>query len=170
MLSLPFSLAQKDISIVLLNIPELGCKGMGKIIKLASSILSVSWQVSSAHFSRRPQSTPDTLTSKSPFSLLRIGHLPRSGSPSTSSLGVSAYLVWVEGLENEEVKEALALFGVQLGLNASWSILFFGLRSPLYALLEVLLLSRRAASLLIPYILWVSLAAALNLSIFLMNG
>lgn len=44
-------------------------------------------------------------------------------------IGISAYLVWVEGWENKEVKIALSVYGVQLVLNALWSILFFGLQS-----------------------------------------
>lgn len=81
------------------------------------------------------------------------------------------------------MNRALALFGVQLLLNTLWSIAFFGLRSPLAGFVVIILLwlaiaatiaqflplSRPAGLLLVPYILWVSLAAALNLAILLLN-
>ena len=91
-------------------------------------------------------------------------------------MGISAYLVWRKGWQKKPVRAALALFALQLFLNALWSILFFGLRSPLYGLagiaflwLSILLamrafyaIDRRAAYLLLPYIAWVSFAALLN--------
>ena len=46
-------------------------------------------------------------------------------------MGVSAYLVWEKGIKKKGVKPALKLFSLQLILNFMWSILFFGLRSPL---------------------------------------
>jgi len=78
---------------------------------------------------------------------------------------------------------AIAIFAVQLMLNTLWSLIFFGLRSPGWALLEIGLLwitilatifvfaqlSRWAAALLVPYLLWVSFAAALNLAIWRLN-
>lgn len=96
-------------------------------------------------------------------------------------MGVSLFIVWNRGVK--ESKKALHLFFLQLVLNASWSVGFFGLRSPLAGLvlivplwlsivltiLEFNRLSRKAALLLLPYILWVSFAAFLNLSIFVMN-
>jgi tryptophan-rich sensory protein len=98
-------------------------------------------------------------------------------------MGISLYIVWSKGLKKKGVKKALGVFGVQLGLNILWSFLFFGLKSPLYALIEIVILwaailytiilfhkiSKKAAYLLIPYILWVSFAFVLNLAIFLVN-
>ncbi|MGH2638979.1 MAG: TspO/MBR family protein, partial [Rhabdochlamydiaceae bacterium] len=80
-------------------------------------------------------------------------------------------------------KLALQLFFVQLGLNFLWSVVFFGLHSPFVAFTVILLLwaaifitarlflniSRAAAYLLIPYLLWVSFAAVLNLAIVILN-
>ena len=80
-------------------------------------------------------------------------------------------------------KVTLALHGVQLALNALWSVLFFGLRNPtlafvnILALLAVLLVlqvrlaraDRPAAFLWIPYLLWVAFATALNFSIVRLN-
>ncbi len=78
---------------------------------------------------------------------------------------------------------AYQLFIAQLVLNTVWSIIFFGLRAPLWAFVEIVFLyisiwatfitfkkiSNTAAYLLIPYILWVSFASVLNLFIFLLN-
>ena len=98
-------------------------------------------------------------------------------------MGISLYIVWSKGLKKKGVKKALSVFGVQLALNILWSFLFFGLKSPLYGLIEIIILwaailytiilfyrvSRTAAYLLIPYILWVSFAFVLNLAIFILN-
>lgn len=98
-------------------------------------------------------------------------------------MGISLYLVWQKGIADPHVKIALLIFAVQLVLNIMWSILFFGMQSPMLALIEIVLLwvfilltithfypiSRTAAYLLIPYILWVSFAAILNFSIFMLN-
>ncbi len=98
-------------------------------------------------------------------------------------MGLAAALVWQKGLQNPQVRTALVAFLVQLILNMVWSVLFFGLRSPLYGLVDILFLwtmilvtiarfskvSTPAAALLIPYILWVTFATGLNLGIFLLN-
>lgn len=98
-------------------------------------------------------------------------------------MGIAAYLVWSEGWEKRDVKIALSVYGVQLVLNLLWSVLFFGLQSPFYGFLEIIVLwivivlnilvfyrvSRKAAYLLIPYIIWVSFAATLNYSIWQLN-
>jgi len=98
-------------------------------------------------------------------------------------MALSALLVWHKGLENPAVRIALALFLVQLILNALWTPLFFGLKMLLVAFIEILLLltaigltimafarvSIPAALLLLPYILWTSFAAVLNFSIWLLN-
>jgi benzodiazapine receptor len=98
-------------------------------------------------------------------------------------MGISLFLLWRQGVQARPTKVALAIFGVQLLLNAFWSIAFFGLRSPLAGLLVILMLwiaiaativkflplSKPAGLLLIPYILWVTIAAALNLAIVLLN-
>lgn len=98
-------------------------------------------------------------------------------------MGISAYLVWREGLADPRVKAALAVFALQLTVNVSWSAAFFGFRSPLAGLAVILILwglialniqrfrgiSRTAGALLIPYILWVSFAAILNFEIWRLN-
>jgi tryptophan-rich sensory protein len=79
---------------------------------------------------------------------------------------------------------AYALFAAQLALNLVWSFLFFGLRSPLAGLVDIvpqwLLIaatiavfwraSRLAGALMIPLILWVSYALALNAAIWMLNS
>jgi tryptophan-rich sensory protein len=98
-------------------------------------------------------------------------------------MGISAYLVWREGLADPRVKAAMAVFAIQLAANVSWSVAFFGLRSPLAGLAVILLLwalialniqkfrevSRTAGFLLVPYILWVSFAMVLNFAIWRLN-
>ncbi|OPX63797.1 MULTISPECIES: TspO/MBR family protein [unclassified Methanoregula] len=98
-------------------------------------------------------------------------------------MGIALYLVWQSGTEKPEVKKAIALFCVQFVFNIAWSFLFFGLRSPLLGLIDILILwfliaatiaafyrvNRTAAYLLVPYIAWVTLATALNGAIYLMN-
>ncbi|MBW3014172.1 tryptophan-rich sensory protein [Candidatus Woesearchaeota archaeon] len=98
-------------------------------------------------------------------------------------MGISLFLIWDKGLKNKNVKTALIFFIIQLVLNTLWSILFFGLKNPLYAFIELIVLwvmilltiitaykvSKPAAYLLIPYILWVSFAGFLNLMIILLN-
>jgi tryptophan-rich sensory protein len=99
-------------------------------------------------------------------------------------MAVAAGLVWDKIKEQtEEVKKALLFFIIQLTLNAIWSYLFFGLKNPLLALIEIALLwlmiyetylkfvkiNKIAGYLLIPYMAWVAFAAVLNASIWWLN-
>lgn len=98
-------------------------------------------------------------------------------------MGIAGFLVWRKGLAYKNVKVALGIFICQLVLNTLWSIIFFGLHSPGGALIEVMFLwlailatiiafakiSRPAAWLLVPYILWVSFAMYLNYAIWTLN-
>ena len=99
-------------------------------------------------------------------------------------MGIAAYLVWTRpNVKPRQRNIALSVFGVQLALNTLWSILFFGLQNPLAAFVEIIFLwlailatialfrgiSRPAAWLLVPYILWVSFAAYLNFSLWRLN-
>lgn len=98
-------------------------------------------------------------------------------------MGISAYLIWQKGLDKKEVRIALWVFAVQLGLNSVWSIIFFGLKSPAWALVDIVTLwlciiwmmilfwkiSKPATLLIVPYILWVSFAIYLNYSIWILN-
>jgi len=98
-------------------------------------------------------------------------------------MGVAAFLIWRHGLRQRKVRVALTIFSVQLVLNIFWSIIFFGFQNPYLAFIEILILwlaiiwtilvfykiSRLAACLLMPYIIWVSFAAYLNYFIWLLN-
>jgi tryptophan-rich sensory protein len=98
-------------------------------------------------------------------------------------MGIAAGLVWTSDSEVKIVKKALGFFAIQLGLNALWSYLFFGLHNPLLALIEIVLLlllifetykqfkkiDKVAAMLLLPYLAWVSFATILNASIWWLN-
>jgi tryptophan-rich sensory protein len=98
-------------------------------------------------------------------------------------MGVSAGWVWAKGFHHKWVKTGLYHFGFQLLLNGLWSIVFFGLKQPFYGLLVIMALlvvlsltikwfnvvSKFAAILLIPYLLWVCFATALNYKIWELN-
>ena len=98
-------------------------------------------------------------------------------------MGISLFLVWRKGISQPSVKIALIIFGVQLLLNILWSFLFFAQRAPLAGFIEIILLwimilitilvfypiSKTAALLLLPYILWVSFASILNFSLWRLN-
>lgn len=99
-------------------------------------------------------------------------------------MGVAAFLVWKKGLTNRDTKIALGIFVFQLILNTFWSIIFFGAHNPGVAFVEILSLwcailamvlafrglSRAAAYLLLPYLLWVTFAGYLNYSIWQLSG
>ena len=98
------------------------------------------------------------------------------------SIAVSGWLVWRKA-EPDEAALALGVYALQLLLNGLWSVVFFGLRRPDLAVLEILGLwlsivatiaafaavDEWAALLLVPYLLWVSFAALLNFSIWRLN-
>lgn len=98
-------------------------------------------------------------------------------------MGISLWLVLKEQKTGINIKPALFVFGIQLILNALWSVVFFGLQSPQFAfyviialwigiLLSIILfypINPTAAVLLIPYLLWVSFASYLNYSIWKLN-
>ncbi len=98
-------------------------------------------------------------------------------------MGIAAGMVWAKGYYHIWVKTALYHFVFQLLLNALWSIVFFGLKSPLGALfiiiaLNILLLftfkwfrvvKAAAAYLLLPYMAWVAFASLLNAAIWFLN-
>lgn len=99
-------------------------------------------------------------------------------------MGVSLFLVWRERNDSIHAKPALIAFGMQLVLNVFWSIAFFGLKSPAAGLIVIVALwiaifitimrfrkvSEIAGLLLIPYIVWVTFAAILNLSLYHLNS
>ncbi|GEM_PF-419695 len=98
-------------------------------------------------------------------------------------MGTAAFIVWNKGLEKPGVKKSLAIFLAQLVLNTVWSVVFFGMKSlwggvAIIALLWVAILltilrfyplSRPAAWLMAPYLLWVTFATVLNISVAVLN-
>lgn len=99
-------------------------------------------------------------------------------------MGIAAGLIWDKiNTDRELVKKGLLFFGVQLALNALWSYLFFGLNNILLASIEIVLLlliiyetylifkkiDKKASYLLIPYMLWVSFASVLTVTIYFLN-
>lgn len=98
-------------------------------------------------------------------------------------IAVSGWLVWRDhGFAGAAVP--LAAYGVQLLLNAAWSAIFFGMRRPDLAFVELVVfwvailvtlvlfwpLQRTAALLLAPYLAWVTFAGVLNLTLWRMNA
>lgn len=98
-------------------------------------------------------------------------------------MGIAAGIVWNKGFYHKWVQIALYHFGFQLLLNASWSLLFFGLKEPFWALIDIIVLfvvllftirwfkivNKIAAYLLVPYAIWVAFAAILNFEIWRLN-
>lgn len=98
-------------------------------------------------------------------------------------IGIALYLVWNMERRDKIWKNAIAIFSVQLILNAAWSIIFFGMEQPLLAGFEIIILwvfilltiiyfgklNKTAAYLLVPYICWVTFASVLNWAIVTLN-
>ena len=98
-------------------------------------------------------------------------------------MGISLFLVWRKGLDIPYARSGIVLFIIQLIFNVLWSVVFFGLKSPLGGLIIIVILwililltmlefykvSELAGALLMPYILWISFAAILNTSFFFLN-
>lgn len=98
-------------------------------------------------------------------------------------MGISSYLVLTSGQGKNKIRDALLTYGLQLVFNFFWSIWFFSFGWYLFAFVWLLILwvlifntivsfyeiSKTAAYLLIPYLLWVTFAGYLNFAIYLMN-
>lgn len=96
-------------------------------------------------------------------------------------IALSLYWVWVT--PNAHKKRAYYWFGVQLVLNAMWSLVFFGAQQPWLAMLVILLLiaavwrtmtsfkpiDKKSYYALVPYLAWISFAALLNLGVAVLN-
>ncbi len=97
---------------------------------------------------------------------------------------ISAALAWKATRTNAERRRVIQWFAVNALLNMTWSALYFGMHRPDWALVEVALLwlsivvlirvlwpiSRVASLLLLPYLVWVSIASMLNLATVQLNG
>ncbi len=100
-------------------------------------------------------------------------------------MGVALFLIWKSDplADSKRRKKGVILFFIQLALNALWSIIFFGWHSPGWALADIVFLwlaiaatiisfykiSKPAAWLLAPYLLWVSFASYLNYAVWMLN-
>lgn len=96
-------------------------------------------------------------------------------------MGIACYLIWTS--EHPQKKKLLTLYFVQLALNALWSPAFFGMESPILGLVVIIPLwvmillcifqfrkvNKWASILMVPYLLWVSFATALNFAIWYLN-
>jgi benzodiazapine receptor len=97
-------------------------------------------------------------------------------------MAVAVWVVWLNGGPDKR-RSPLTLYGLQLFLNLAWTFVFFGLRSPGIALVEIIVLwiticatlvsfckvSMFAGALMVPYLMWVSCAVALNFMIWRLN-
>lgn len=97
-------------------------------------------------------------------------------------MGLAAFLVFTSNKRKYQ-EESKKYYYTQLVFNLFWSILFFGLRSPFLAFIEIVILwysiyktifffrkiNIKAAYLLYPYLAWVSFATILNFSIYILN-
>ncbi len=98
-------------------------------------------------------------------------------------MGYASYRIVTADGDARQKRKALILYGLQLFFNFLWPLVFFGLEWRLTAFWILLILwvlifltirefsaiDERAGDLLIPYILWVTFAGYLNLSVFLLN-
>ncbi|MEZ6097060.1 MAG: TspO/MBR family protein [Pirellulaceae bacterium] len=97
-------------------------------------------------------------------------------------MAISAWRVWKSG-SFAETRFALSVFSVHLIVNMLWSIMFFGWKQVGWAAIEIWVLwgmigwltvlfyrkDRLAALMMLPYLIWVSFAAFLNLTIWNLN-
>ncbi len=98
-------------------------------------------------------------------------------------MGIASYRVFMYGLDRKTVRSALGIFLLQLVFNFFWTLIFFRWELRGWAVIEILVLlalivistwqffriDRIAGILMVPYVLWVSFAAVLNFSIWILN-
>lgn len=98
-------------------------------------------------------------------------------------MGIASYLVISSDATEDDKEKAILLYGVQLFFNFCWSIVFFNFKAYLFAFIWLIILwvliivtikkfydiSHTAAYFMIPYLLWVTFAAYLNLGIYILN-
>lgn len=96
-------------------------------------------------------------------------------------MGISSYLVYEK--DGSEAKQPLAVYAIQLAMNFMWPIFFFSLSAYLFSFIWLILLwalalamtvmfyrvNRTAGLLQIPYLIWLTFAAYLNLSVYILN-
>lgn len=97
---------------------------------------------------------------------------------------MAAIVAWRRASRSGDRKRVIGLFALNALLNILWSLLFFRVKRPDWALIEVGLLwlsillpmivfarhAKAASALLMPYLIWVTFAAVLNLSVVRLNA
>ncbi|MCT4594605.1 MAG: tryptophan-rich sensory protein [Anaeromicrobium sp.] len=98
-------------------------------------------------------------------------------------MGIASYRIWMSNKYDNGNKKALFYYGLQLFVNFTWSIIFFGMENIGLSVIAIIILlgliiitikefskiDKKAASLMIPYLIWVVFATILNISIWIMN-
>jgi len=98
-------------------------------------------------------------------------------------MGYASYLVWVSGASEIRKDRALTAYALSLGANFIWPLIFFGMELYLLAFIWLILLwllsaaatllfhyiSEKAGKLMLPYMLWLSFAAYLNLGVWILS-
>ena len=93
-------------------------------------------------------------------------------------MGISSYIIFKKGFDLSKVKDAIFYYCLQLALNFTWSILFFGLDLRFTALITLILLimmykfskiDKKAMYINIPYLIWLVYALFLNYFIWIIN-
>lgn len=98
-------------------------------------------------------------------------------------MGLAAYFVMVSGMDLRTRTIALTFYGIQLAMNFMWSIIFFNRQAYLFAFVWLIVMwclviisavkffpiSKIAGMLMIPYILWLTFAAYLNLGAYILS-
>ena len=158
-------LSKNDIARLVLCI--VACQGAGLLGSIFTNMSVYSWYPALV----KPWFTPPD------------GVIPAVWTLLFTLMGVSLFLAWRAGLTLPQFRGAAYAFVAQFAVNILWSAAFFGLRSPLAGLVVIALLwilillniyrfyplSKEAALLLVPYLVWVSFAALLNYSILVLN-
>lgn len=153
--------------LIFITISVLGCLLIGFLSSFATQSSVTDWYVTL----NKPAFTPPNELFAPVWTVLYI------------LMGISAGIVWSKGYHHIWVKTALYHFVFQLLLNGLWSIVFFGLKNPLMGMVVILALltmiiltikwfrviSKTAALLMVPYLLWVAFASALNYKIWELN-
>ena len=98
-------------------------------------------------------------------------------------MGIAVYFIWQRTAESGRAKAAVNLFWLHLFFNAIWSPIFFGLKNPGLAFVNIIIIlifiiiliikfwpiKKLSACLLIPYLAWVGFASCLNYYIWILN-
>lgn len=100
-----------------------------------------------------------------------------------SLMGIASYRIWTAVALYERRRQALTVYGIQLGFNFFWTIIFFNLGEYFFAFLWLVALwflilltkiyfgriDRASGYLLLPYLAWVAFAGYLNFGIWILN-